>query len=292
MFEEFKTQRISTSDVELHVRTAGSGPPVLLLHGYPETGACWHAVAPALADEFTVVVPDLRGYGESGKPPSDADHMAYSKRTMGNDLVELMRALGHEQFFLAGHDRGGRVAYRLALDHPDRVTRLSTLDIIPTYSTWEAMNWRGAIGSYHWQFLAQPNGMPERLIGGDPVFYLHDTLFKWANPGFKFHPEAMAEYERCFSNPETIRACCEDYRAGATVDYAFDKADLGNKKISCPVLALWGDRGNPASGDRLPAWREWAEDVRGGPLACGHFLPEEAPEETTARLRAFFRGDV
>lgn len=289
MFEGFHIRDISTSGVRIHVRTAGSGPPLLLLHGYPETGACWHAVAPALANEFSVVVPDLRGYGESSKPASDETNFAYSKRAMGSDMVELMASLGHETFFLAGHDRGGRVAYRMALDHPERVTKLATLDIVPTYSTWEAMDWRGAIGSYHWQFLAQPNGMPERLIGADPVFYLHDTLAKWANSGFVFDSEAMAEYEKAFSNPRTVAACCADYRAGATFDYELDKADFGTKKIACPMLALWGDRGRLTSNSRLDVWREWAEDVQGGPIACGHFLPEEAPEETAAQLRAFFR---
>ena len=292
VFEGFETREIAVSDTTIHARIGGSGPPVLLLHGYPETGACWHAVAPVLAERFTVVVPDLRGYGASGKPASDPEHLAYSKRTMAQDMVDVMVILGHGRYAVAGHDRGGRVAYRMALDHPERVTKLAVLDIVPTYATWEAMNWRSAIGSYHWQFLAQAEPLPERLIAADPVFYLHDTIARWANPGFVFDPDALAEYEAAFSNPATVHACCEDYRAGASIDYALDQADLGTRKITCPLLCLWGDRGRPVAGPdfRLPTWREWADDVSGGPVACGHFLPEEAPAETASRLLAFFAG--
>jgi haloacetate dehalogenase len=288
LFEGFETRRVGTPGVDVHVRIGGGGPPVLLLHGYPQTGAMWHAVAPALAEQFTVVVPDLPGYGASSKPPSTENHAAYSKRGMASTLVHAIRSLGFERWLLAGHDRGARAAYRMALDHPQRVEKLATLDIVPTYSTWEAMNWRSGMGSYHWQFLAQPAPLPERLIGSDPVFYLRNTLARWAAPGFDFHPEALAEYERAFSNPETVRACCEDYRAGATIDYELDKADHGTRKITCPMLALWGQRPGSPPRNMLPTWREWAEDVRGGPVPCGHFLAEEAPEKTLAELQGFF----
>ena len=194
----------------------------------------WHAVAPVLAERFTVVVPDLPGYGASEKPPSTDDHAAYSKRGMASTLVHVMRALGFEEWMLAGHDRGARVAYRMALDHPRRVRRLATLDIVPTYSQWESLGWRGSMGAYHWYFLAQPAPLPETLIAADPVFYLRNTLARWAAPGFEFDRAAMSEYERAFSNPETVRACCEDYRAGATIDYELDAADFGKRKNRVP----------------------------------------------------------
>jgi len=287
LFEGFETRDVATPGGTVHVRVGGEGPPVLLLHGYPQTGAMWHAVAPALAERFRVVVPDLPGYGDSEKTPSTDDHAAYSKRGMAATLLHVMRAFGFESFAVAGHDRGGRVAYRMALDHPRRVAQLATLDIVPTYSQWESLDWRRSMGSYHWYFLAQPAPLPERLIAADPVFYLRDTLARWAAPGFAFHPEALAEYERAFSNPETVRACCEDYRAGATIDYELDSADFGTRKITCPMLALWGQRPRAAPRDLLATWRDWAEDVRGGPVACGHFLAEEAPEETRRLLGAF-----
>ena len=288
MFEGFEARDVGTPGGTIHLRVGGDGPPVLLLHGYPQTHVMWHAVAPVLAGRFTVVCPDLPGYGDSSKPTSVAGHLPYSKRGMAAELVAAMSSRGFERFRLAGHDRGARVAYRMALDHPERVERLATLDIIPTYSTWEAMNWRAAMGSYHWQFLAQPAPLPETLIAADPVFYLRNTLARWAAPGFEFAPEAMSEYERCFSNPETVRACCEDYRAGATTDYEIDAADYGERKITCPMLALWGQRAGASARDMLPVWREWAEDVRGGPVASGHFLAEEAAEETGRLLGEFF----
>ena len=288
LFPGFQAKRVSTPGGEIHVRVGGSGPPLLLLHGYPQTHAMWHAVAPELAESFTVVCPDLPGYGDSSKPASVPDHEPYSKRGMARELVAMMGSLGFERFRLAGHDRGARVAYRMALDHRERVEKLATLDIVPTYSQWESLTWRGSLGSYHWYLLAQPSPLPERLIGADAEFYVRNTLQRWAGPGFEFHPEAMAEYLRASSNPETIRAWCEDYRAGAGIDYEVDAADYGKRKIACPVLALWGQRAGSAARDLLPTWREWAEDVVGGPVAGGHFLAEEAPEETVTALRAFF----
>lgn len=287
MFEGFETRRIAANGIEIFARVGGEGPPLLLVHGYPQTHAMWHAVAPGLARQFTVVAADMRGYGDSAKPAADGEHMAYSKRTMALDLVLAMRALGFERFFAAGHDRGARVVYRMALDHPETVTRLATLDIVPTLSTWRAMDWRGALGAFHWQLLAQPAPLPERLIGADPMFWLHSILARWAAPGFVFDPAALAEYERSFRSAATIHASCEDYRAGATVDAALDEADFGVRTISQPLLAIWGDRGGGRP-SLVPAWREWADDVRGLAVPCGHFLAEEAPGTVLAALLEFF----
>ena len=292
MFEGFTTTRIATSGAEIHVVTGGSGPPLLLLHGYPQTHAMWHRIAPRLAAEFTVVAPDLRGYGDSGKPDGGPDHSGYAKRAMAGDQVEVMAALGFPRFAVAGHDRGARVAYRMALDHPERVERLAVLDIVPTHTYVAAVDMALARASYHWFFLSQPADLPERLIAGDPDYYLRTMLARWAGGPEAFTPEALAEYLRCFRDPAAIHATCEDYRAGASVDFALDEADReAQRKIACPVLALWG--GTRSIGRRfdiLAVWREWAHDVRGRALPCGHFLAEEAPEETYAALREFLRG--
>lgn len=292
MFEGFKRLRITTSEAEIDTVTKGSGPPLLLIHGYPQTKAMWHKIAPGLAERFTVVATDTRGYGASSRPPSDDDHLVYSKRRMAVDMVEVMAALGFDRFSLAGHDRGGRVAYRLALDHPERVVRLAVLDIVPTYEQFAAVDRAGALGSYHWYFLAQPRPFPERLIGNDSEYFIRHMMSSWAGtPGY-FSDEAMAEYIRCFSDPEVIHATCEDYRAGAFVDCQLDEADLtSGRKIACPVLAIWGDRGRAHKGRQvLETWRRWAHDVCGEGLPCGHFLAEEAPTETRAALEKFFLG--
>jgi haloacetate dehalogenase len=248
-------------------------------------------VAPVLAKRFTVVCPDLRGYGDSSKPPSTPDHAPYSKRTMAQDMVEIMAQLGFRHFAVVGHDRGARVSYRMALDHPDAVAKLATLDIVPTYTTWMRMQMKRAMATYHWFFLAQPDGLPERLIGGDPGYYLKEKLRRWAGSMDAFPADIVAEYVRCFSDPATIHATCEDYRAGATIDFELDKADYRKRKIACPMLALWGQRGfakgNDDSDSPLADWREWADDVRGQPIRCGHFLPEEAPDDTIRALEAF-----
>ena len=291
MFEGFESRKVPANGADIHVRTAGSGQPLQLIHGYPQSHMMWHAVAPRLAERFTVVAADLRGYGESSKPPGEPDHMNYSKRIMALDLVESMRALGFPRFFVAGHDRGARVTYRMALDHPEAVARLATLDIIPTLSTWRAMDWRAAIGSFHWELLAQPVPIPERLIGADPLFWIRTLLPRWAGAGFTFDAEAMAEYERCFSRPETIHASCEDYRAGATVDVAIDEADFGTRKIAAPLLAMWGDRDGRRS-SLVDTWKEWANDVTGLPVRCGHFIPEEAPDATVDAFVDFFKGSA
>jgi len=290
MFEGFKPLRLRTKEAEIDVRVGGQGPPLLLLHGYPQTKAIWREVAPALAPHFTVVAADLRGYGQSSRPPAGPDHAGYSKRTMALDQVEVMDALGFRRFAVAGHDRGGRVAYRMALDHPARVEKLAVLDIVPTYEQFMQVDRLGALGIYHWYFLAQPYDFPERLIGGDPDFFLRSTLRTWAGDAGCFSEAAMAEYLSAFRDVQVIHATCEDYRAGATIDYALDEADLTQgRRIECPVLALWGDRGRAHKRrDVIETWKRWATDVRGEGLACGHFLPEEAPGTTARALQAFF----
>ena len=287
MFEGFTLERIETEEVVLRVRHGGSGPPLLLLHGHPQTHAMWHLVAPRLAEEFTVIAPDLRGYGESSKPATTSDHEPYSKRAMARDAVALMRQLGFERFSVAGHDRGARCAYRLALDHAERVERLAVLDVIPTGETWRRADRRFMLAWWHWAFLAQPEPLPETLIGTDPDAYY------FRGDRSRFDQDALAEYLRCACDPATIHAMCEDYRAGATYDFDLDEADRAEgRRIACPVLVLWGRRNNLEElfGDPLAIWREWADDVRGRPLECGHYLAEEAPEETYAELRGFFGG--
>jgi haloacetate dehalogenase len=285
MFEGFELTDVDTRETTIRVRRGGSGPPLLLLHGNPETHVMWHLVAPRLARDFTVVATDLRGYGDSGKPATAPDHEPYSKRAMARDQVAVMRQLGFERFSLAGHDRGGRVAYRLALDHPERVEKVAVLDIIPTGEAFRRTDFAFAMGYWHWFFLAQPFDLPERIIGADP-----ETYFGRRNDRV-FAPEARAEYLRCFKNPAVVHASCEDYRAGATYDFQLDEADRGARKIASPLLALWGTKGALQNWyDVLAVWRDWADDVRGRALDCGHFLPEEAPDETYQELHAFFAG--
>lgn len=291
MFEGFQQRRIATRGTEIATRLMGQGPPLLLLHGYPQTSAIWHRMAPALAERFTVVCPDLRGYGDSGKPASDTTHAPYAKRAMAQDMVEVMASLGFDRFMLAGHDRGGRVAHRLCLDHPQRVTRAAVLDIVPTRTVFRATDQALATGYYHWFFLIQPEPLPERMIGADPLFYLHRKLAQWSaakNLGW-LSPPALAEYERCFADPATIHASCEDYRAAATIDLEHDETDL-ERKIACPLLVLWGAEGlMHRRFDVLGTWREkCAGPVEGRALPCGHFLPEEQPDATGAELMRFF----
>jgi haloacetate dehalogenase len=292
MFEGFDSLRVAASGVELFCRVGGSGPPLVLLHGYPQTHACWHAVAPRLAERFTVVVPDLPGYGVSGARAAEPDHVAHAKRRVAIDVVALMAHFGHERFALAGHDRGGRVGYRLALDHPNRLTRLALLDILPTIDMFERMNAATAYKTYHWLFLAQPYPLPERLIERDAEFYIRHTLHQWLGEGASFAPEALASYVAAFRNPSVIHTACEDYRAGYYVDRQHDSEDLAaGRRIECPMLVLWGAQfGLGRSRSLLEAWERWATDVRGRELATGHFLAEEAPEETSAALLEFFSG--
>jgi haloacetate dehalogenase len=288
LFPGFRRERLRTRETEIHAVVGGQGPPVLLLHGYPQTHACWHRVAPVLAARFTVVCPDLRGYGDSGRPPSDPEHRTYAKRAMAQDQVETMSQLGFERFAVVGHDRGGRVGYRLALDRPERVTRLAVLDMVPTLETWARMDRSAGLAAYHWLFLAQPADLPERLIGADPAYFLRWTLRSWAQSPDAFDPRALAEYQRAFRDPAVIHATCEDYRAGATVDLSDDAADRDARRITCPVLALWAVcRPSSRDWDPVAIWRDWASDVQGRGIPCGHFLPEEAPEETLAALGPF-----
>jgi haloacetate dehalogenase len=288
IFEGFTHARTEANGMAFDLVTAGSGDPVLLLHGYPQTRVMWHRVAPALAEQFTVVCPDLRGYGDSAKPPSDPSHEPYSKRVMARDQVELMRGLGFDRFAVVGHDRGARVARRLALDHPRTVTRLAVLDIVPTKTIYQTLDRERALNVWRYFFLTQPADLPERLIGADPEGYLRWTLDEWCGTPGALSSEAVAEYRRCFG-PETIRATCEDYRAGATIDLAHDEADAG-RGIACPVLVLWSGPGLGSAYDVLSIWRGEAADVTGEALDCGHFLPEERPAEVAAKLLTFLQA--
>jgi haloacetate dehalogenase len=287
----WQRRRIETSGASINLVTGGSGPPLLLLHGYPQTHLMWRKLGPRFAAKFTVVIPDLRGYGDSSKPPAGADNAAYAKRALAQDQVETMAALGFERFAVAGHDRGARVAHRLARDHPERVERLALLDIVPTLYRFETIDQKAATASYHWFFLIQPGGLPERLIGAEPEFFLRHSLGSWARDPAVFEPEIFAEYLRCFKNPETIRATCDEYRAGATIDLVHDRADRG-RRITMPLLMLWGRRSSQGSGyDILEVWRDHAETVSGHAIDSGHFLPEEAPDATYEALRGFFAGE-
>jgi len=289
MFDDFTRATFDSDGVDIAYWTAGSGPPLLLIHGYPQTHVMWHKIAPALAERFTIVAPDLRGYGDSGKPAGTTDHANYSKRVMAADLVALMASLGHAAFAVAGHDRGARVAYRMALDHPAAVTRLAVLDIVPTKAVYDGTDRALATGYFHWFMLIQRSPIPENLIGGAVDTWLDMAFGNWTESDGAFTPEARAEYRRCFGTPEAIHASCEDYRAGATVDYAADAATVAaGEKIAAPVLVLWGDRGRVAAMEPLATWRQYAVDVRGHGLDCGHFLPEERPAETLAALSEFF----
>lgn len=292
MFADFETVDLCTRDGDVHARVGGSGPPLLLLHGYPQTHLMWHAVAPLLARSFTVVAADLTGYGGSARPTRADDHAPHSKRAMARNQVEAMRRLGWEEFAVAGHDRGGRCAYRMALDHPDRVTRLAVLDIVPTAEVLARVDRVVASGYWHWFFLSQPAPLPERLILGDPdAFFTAGGALGLGRDPERFPPEVMATYRAQLDDPATVEAMCEDYRAGATVDREHDEADRDRgRRIACPLLALWGGRGALEQWyDVLDVWGTWADDVSGRPVEdAGHFLAEERPEEVASELAAFF----
>ncbi len=287
LFPGFKSKRVRTGGATINLVHGGKGPPVLLLHGYPETHAMWHKVAPALARDYSVVCPDLRGYGDSSKPRGLPDHSNYSKRAMAQDMAEVMDRLGHRAFHLVGHDRGGRVAHRLARDHGKRVRSLAVLDICPTLKMYDSTDKAFATAYYHWFFLIQKPPLPEQLLAGKVPGYILGRLGR----GLKhFSPAALREYERAFRDPRCIHATCEDYRASAGIDLDHDRANKG-RKLSMPLLALWGAKGVVArSFDPIRDWREVARDVRGKALDCGHFLPEERPAEVLRELRRFLAG--
>lgn len=287
MFNNFEYKIIEANGIKINLVQGGKGFPILLLHGYPQTHVMWHKLAPQLAENFTVVASDLRGYGESSKPQREPDHRNYSKRIMAQDQVEVMTQLGYQEFYLIGHDRGARVAHRLALDYPERVKKLVILDIAPTYDMYTTADQQLATAYYHWFFLIQPFPFPETLIGANSSYFLHHCLQTWSQDYSAFTPEVLTEYTRCFCNPETIHSTCEDYRASATIDLEDDALDR-NKKISCPLLVLWGEKGVIARKyNVIKLWQERANNVLGKAINCGHFLPEEAAEETYLNMRNF-----
>ncbi|MFT5426664.1 MAG: haloacetate dehalogenase [Gammaproteobacteria bacterium] len=288
--DDFNNIQIKTGGAEINLVHGGSGSPLLLLHGYPQTHVIWHQVAPRLAHNFHVICPDLRGYGDSSKPPSTPDHYPYSKRAMAQDMIEVMASLGYDEFFVAGHDRGARVTHRMTLDYPDIIKKACVMDIAPTHHMFKTTDQHFATGYYHWFFLIQPDGLPEHMISADPAYYLTEKLKRWSAPGALFADEAVAEYLRCFSKPESIHASCEDYRAAASIDLVHDEDDI-NKKVACPLLVLWGAKGFVNSTyDVLRVWQERAEQIEGRNLDCGHFLPEEAPAAICDELLRFFSG--
>ena len=287
LFPGFLKTRVRTSGATINLVIAGEGPPVLLLHGYPQTHAMWHKVAPSLAQDYTVVCADLRGYGDSSKPKGVPGHANYSKRAMALDMAEVMQTLGFPRFHLVGHDRGARVAHRLARDHSRRVQSLTVLDISPTLKMYQSTNMQFAKAYYHWFFLIQKAPLPERMLAGQVPWYILRRLGRGPSGVKHFDKRAIAEYVRAFKDPRTIHATCEDYRAAATIDLVHDRKDF-RKKLQMPVLALWGKHGVvEALFNCLSDWREVASDVRGRALQCGHFIPEEKPKELLAELRRF-----
>ena len=299
LYPGFESHFIDVPGAKIFARVGGNGPALLLLHGYPQTHVCWHKVAPELSRHFTLVIPDLRGYGASVGPGADAEangdggvpHVAYSKRAMAADFVALMRVLGHDRFAVVSHDRGARVGYRLALDHPDSVSRLAVLDIVSTLDAWTDTARATLVGRFHWSFLARPAPFPETMIGRDPTYFLDYLLAQWtaSQDLSAFDPAALAHYRAAFARPEVIHASCEDYRAGATCDVTFDAADrTAGRKIVCPMLALWGvDRGQGAISGALKAWQAWCDDIQAAGVVSGHFLPEEQPAATLSHLVPF-----
>ncbi len=294
MMDDFETAEVETGETSIFVRLSGSGSPILLLHGFPQTHLMWRSVAPLLARNFTVVCADLRGYGRSGCPVSTPDHAPYAKRAMAQDMVIVMERLGFRRFSVAGHDRGGRVAYRMALDHPSRVDRLAVLDVLPTETVWDRADARFALAYWPWSFLAQPEPLPERILAAAPEAIVDNALGSWGSPPAVFPRNVRAAYVQALRDPAHIHAICEEYRAAATLDRDHDKADCTDgRRIACPLLALWSAEGAldtwyVEAGGPMALWRAWSESVQGHPLNAGHFFPEEAPGQTAEAMNRFF----
>jgi haloacetate dehalogenase len=295
MLESFEATEVETGETSIFVRRSGSGPPILLLHGFPQTHLMWRSVAPLLARRFAVICADLRGYGKSGCPASAPDHAPYAKRAMARDMVAVMERLGFPRFSVVGHDRGGRVAYRLALDHPARVDRIAVLDVVPTAEVWEQADARFALAFWPWSLLAQPEPLPERLVTAAPQAIVDDALGGWGSPPATFGQEVRAAYVEALRDRARVHAVCEEYRAAATLDREHDEADRrAGRRIACPLLTLWSRSGAlnawyAGAGGPLALWRRWADDVRGHPVDAGHFFPEELPDQTANALTRFFR---
>lgn len=291
LFPGFQTQSFTTQGAEIFARIGGEGPPLFMLHGYPQTHVIWHRVAAPLAERFRLILCDLRGYGQSSVPATTGDHASYSKRAMAQDVVDIADQLGFDRFHVCGHDRGGRAAYRLALDHPQRIDKLVTLDIVPTYDMWHRLTRDLAIKIFHWPFMAQPSPWPETMIGRDPIDWLDHKLALWGGSGDLsiFDERALAHYRAFFREAERVHATCEDYRAGATCDLAADEADReAGRRIACPTAVFWGEKGIPSkTAGPLAIWRDWCDAVEGHAIDSGHFPAEEAPGDTVAALLGF-----
>ncbi len=292
--KDFKQQMITVNGIELQVTTGGAGPALVLLHGFPQTHLIWHRVAPLLAQHFTLVMPDLRGYGHSAAPPGDVKHQCYSKREMARDVIALADHLGIERFALAGHDRGGRVAYRLVLDNPGRVTRFCAIDIIPTLDVWDEMDTAATVAAFHWSLLAASAPLPERLIGQNPALFYRALLERWSGDIERLDAQAVTAYLEQYSDAARIHAQCEDYRAGATIDRELDQIDRdAGRRLDCPVLVLWStgylaDKANSP----LASWRKWADDVSEVAIDCGHFIVEEEPQVAAQAMLEFFNENA
>jgi haloacetate dehalogenase len=294
LLEGFERKTIKTSGAEIVLSHAGNGPPLLLMHGNPFTHVCWHKVAPRLAQEFAVVLPDLRGYGDSSKPDGGADHSAYSFRSMANDQIEVMKKLGFDKFQAAGHDRGARVLHRMCLDHPDTVTRAAFMDMLPQHYLLNNVTRNWGVFSWHWFFMVQPNPMPETMISADPEFFIRRKLSKTPQGTSFFDPRALTEYIRCIKNPKTVYGMCEDYRATFGVDLDMDTADFkAGKKVRVPSMILWGEKGGVGRNhDAAAIWSHYATRIeRTATVPSGHYLQEECPEETYTELRKFFAAN-
>lgn len=288
MFKNFKQDVIEVNGVNINYKIGGKGEPLLLLHGYPQSHVLWRKIAPLFAENYTVICSDLRGYGDSDKPQSDKKHLTYSKKTMGLDQNELMKKLGFNEYFLVGHDRGGRVAHRMAIDFKENIKKVSVLDIVPTSHVFKNTNAILAKRYYHWFFLIQSYPLPETMIGNDPEYYMRSKLQMWGANNEYLTEEIIQEYLRCFTT-ETIQASCEDYRAGASIDLVHHEEDF-DKKISCPLQVLWGSKATLEElYDPIKVWKEWALNVEGQSIDCGHFLPEESPIETYNAIINFFK---